>query len=166
MAPMIVTQSGQLQSRPANETSQHVRKFSRQSVCSFCITNKRCVVSLSTTDTETISQSWTPKKWITRHLTQSEALSEITSPVFNLHVEHRRLFSRLCNKQIINKNPSSRNTQTKTNISVFAGGINGGEEVGVMEANGSGFRRILLLALCISGIWSAYIYQGVLQETL
>ncbi|KAH0939653.1 hypothetical protein HID58_007114 [Brassica napus] len=35
-----------------------------------------------------------------------------------------------------------------------------------MEANGSGFRRILLLALCVSGIWSAYIYQGVLQETL
>ncbi|KAL1551001.1 UDP-galactose/UDP-glucose transporter 3 [Salvia divinorum] len=35
-----------------------------------------------------------------------------------------------------------------------------------MESHGSGLRRVLLLAFCISGIWSAYIYQGVLQETL
>ncbi|KAH7570133.1 hypothetical protein JRO89_XS05G0050300 [Xanthoceras sorbifolium] len=35
-----------------------------------------------------------------------------------------------------------------------------------MEAHGSGFRRVLVLAFCVAGIWSAYIYQGVLQETL
>ncbi|XP_047960030.1 UDP-galactose/UDP-glucose transporter 3-like [Salvia hispanica] len=35
-----------------------------------------------------------------------------------------------------------------------------------MESHGSRLRRVLLLAFCISGIWSAYIYQGVLQETL
>ncbi|XP_057777138.1 UDP-galactose/UDP-glucose transporter 3 [Salvia miltiorrhiza] len=35
-----------------------------------------------------------------------------------------------------------------------------------MESHGSGLRRVLLLAFCISGIWAAYIYQGVLQETL
>ncbi|KAF4360881.1 hypothetical protein CsatB_018885 [Cannabis sativa] len=35
-----------------------------------------------------------------------------------------------------------------------------------MEAHGSGLRRILVLAFCVTGIWSAYIYQGVLQETL
>ncbi|XP_010044716.1 UDP-galactose/UDP-glucose transporter 3 isoform X1 [Eucalyptus grandis] len=35
-----------------------------------------------------------------------------------------------------------------------------------MEAHGAGLRRVLVLALCVGGIWSAYIYQGVLQETL
>ncbi|XP_022945255.1 UDP-galactose/UDP-glucose transporter 3-like isoform X1 [Cucurbita moschata] len=35
-----------------------------------------------------------------------------------------------------------------------------------MEAHGSGLRRVLVLAFCVAGIWSAYIYQGVLQETL
>ncbi|KAK9192044.1 hypothetical protein WN943_020660 [Citrus x changshan-huyou] len=35
-----------------------------------------------------------------------------------------------------------------------------------MENHGSGFRRVLLLAFCVAGIWSAYIYQGILQETL
>ncbi|KAL4392242.1 hypothetical protein AHAS_Ahas03G0325500 [Arachis hypogaea] len=35
-----------------------------------------------------------------------------------------------------------------------------------MEAHGSGLRRVLILAFCVAGIWSAYIYQGVLQETL
>ncbi|CAN1321633.1 UDP-galactose/UDP-glucose transporter 3 [Linum perenne] len=35
-----------------------------------------------------------------------------------------------------------------------------------MEAHGPGSRRVFLLAFCIAGIWSAYIYQGVLQETL
>ncbi|TXG56467.1 hypothetical protein EZV62_017780 [Acer yangbiense] len=35
-----------------------------------------------------------------------------------------------------------------------------------MEAHGSSFRRVLVLAFCVAGIWSAYIYQGVLQETL
>ncbi|KAG7032199.1 UDP-galactose/UDP-glucose transporter 3 [Cucurbita argyrosperma subsp. argyrosperma] len=35
-----------------------------------------------------------------------------------------------------------------------------------MEAHGSGFRRVFVLAFCVAGIWSAYIYQGVLQETL
>lgn len=34
-----------------------------------------------------------------------------------------------------------------------------------MESHGS-FRRIFVLAFCVAGIWSAYIYQGVLQETL
>ncbi|KAL1299397.1 hypothetical protein HN51_043900 [Arachis hypogaea] len=35
-----------------------------------------------------------------------------------------------------------------------------------MEAHRSGLRRVLVLAFCVAGIWSAYIYQGVLQETL
>lgn len=35
-----------------------------------------------------------------------------------------------------------------------------------MEAHGAGLRRVLVLAFCVSGIWSAYIYQGFLQETL
>ncbi|KAJ6906889.1 hypothetical protein NC652_024330 [Populus alba x Populus x berolinensis] len=36
-----------------------------------------------------------------------------------------------------------------------------------MEARGgSSLRRVLVLAFCVAGIWSAYIYQGVLQETL
>ncbi|KAE8716087.1 UDP-galactose/UDP-glucose transporter 3 [Hibiscus syriacus] len=35
-----------------------------------------------------------------------------------------------------------------------------------MEATGVGLRRALVLAFCVAGIWSAYIYQGVLQETL
>ncbi|WVZ09703.1 hypothetical protein V8G54_014233 [Vigna mungo] len=36
----------------------------------------------------------------------------------------------------------------------------------LMEAHGGGLRRILLLAFCVAGIWSAYIYQGVLQENV
>ncbi|KAK4763706.1 hypothetical protein SAY87_013144 [Trapa incisa] len=35
-----------------------------------------------------------------------------------------------------------------------------------MEAHISGLRRVLVLAFCVAGIWSAYIYQGVLQETV
>ncbi|XP_062161069.1 UDP-galactose/UDP-glucose transporter 3 [Alnus glutinosa] len=35
-----------------------------------------------------------------------------------------------------------------------------------MEAHGAGLRRVLVLGFCVIGIWSAYIYQGVLQETL
>ncbi|CAG7867024.1 unnamed protein product, partial [Brassica rapa] len=35
-----------------------------------------------------------------------------------------------------------------------------------MESHGSGLRRVLLLSFCVAGIWAAYIYQGVLQETL
>ncbi|KAJ8773741.1 hypothetical protein K2173_006391 [Erythroxylum novogranatense] len=35
-----------------------------------------------------------------------------------------------------------------------------------MESHGTGLRRVLVLAFCVAGIWSAYIYQGVLQETL
>lgn len=35
-----------------------------------------------------------------------------------------------------------------------------------MEAHGAGLQRVLVLAFCVAGIWSAYIYQGVLQETL
>ncbi|XP_073116696.1 UDP-galactose/UDP-glucose transporter 3 isoform X2 [Elaeis guineensis] len=35
-----------------------------------------------------------------------------------------------------------------------------------MEAHGGGVGRVLLLAFCIAGIWSAYITQGVLQETV
>ncbi|XVF85973.1 hypothetical protein PTKIN_Ptkin17bG0159900 [Pterospermum kingtungense] len=35
-----------------------------------------------------------------------------------------------------------------------------------MEAHGAGLRRVLVLLFCVTGIWSAYIYQGVLQETL
>ncbi|EXB63844.1 UDP-galactose/UDP-glucose transporter 3 [Morus notabilis] len=35
-----------------------------------------------------------------------------------------------------------------------------------MEAHASGLRRVFVLAFCVAGIWSAYIYQGVLQETL
>nr|ACU18391.1 unknown [Glycine max] len=35
-----------------------------------------------------------------------------------------------------------------------------------MEAHGGGLRRILVLAFCVAGIWSAYIYQGVLQENV
>ncbi|KAI5420880.1 hypothetical protein KIW84_044642 [Lathyrus oleraceus] len=35
-----------------------------------------------------------------------------------------------------------------------------------MEAQGGGLRRVLVLAFYVTGIWSAYIYQGILQETL
>ncbi|CAI0387609.1 unnamed protein product [Linum tenue] len=35
-----------------------------------------------------------------------------------------------------------------------------------MEAHNAGLRRVILLAFCIAGIWAAYIYQGVVQETL
>ncbi|XP_073294155.1 UDP-galactose/UDP-glucose transporter 3-like [Primulina huaijiensis] len=35
-----------------------------------------------------------------------------------------------------------------------------------MQSTNSGLRRILLLAFCVAGIWAAYIYQGVLQETV
>ncbi|XP_057508554.1 UDP-galactose/UDP-glucose transporter 3-like [Actinidia eriantha] len=35
-----------------------------------------------------------------------------------------------------------------------------------MESHGGGLRRVLVLAVCVAGIWSAYIYQGVLQETV
>ncbi|KAL8550355.1 hypothetical protein ACS0TY_008974 [Phlomoides rotata] len=35
-----------------------------------------------------------------------------------------------------------------------------------MEAHGSGIRRVYLLLFCVAGIWSAYIYQGLLQETV
>ncbi|CAI9092692.1 OLC1v1028009C1 [Oldenlandia corymbosa var. corymbosa] len=35
-----------------------------------------------------------------------------------------------------------------------------------MESHGSGLRRVFLLSFCVAGIWSAYIYQGVLQEIL
>jgi UDP-galactose transporter B1 len=35
-----------------------------------------------------------------------------------------------------------------------------------MESHGSGLRRVLLLSFCVAGIWAAYIYQGILQETL
>ncbi|URE42729.1 solute carrier family 35 member [Musa troglodytarum] len=37
-----------------------------------------------------------------------------------------------------------------------------------MEGHGAaaGVERVVLLALCVAGIWSAYIYQGVLQETV
>ncbi|KAK7839506.1 udp-galactose/udp-glucose transporter 3 [Quercus suber] len=35
-----------------------------------------------------------------------------------------------------------------------------------MEIHGDGLRRVLVLAFCVAGIWSAYIYQGFLQETL
>ncbi|RWR79744.1 UDP-galactose/UDP-glucose transporter 3 [Cinnamomum micranthum f. kanehirae] len=35
-----------------------------------------------------------------------------------------------------------------------------------MEGQGSGIGRVLVLAFCVAGIWSAYITQGILQETL
>ncbi|KVH97733.1 UDP-galactose/UDP-glucose transporter 3-like [Cynara cardunculus var. scolymus] len=35
-----------------------------------------------------------------------------------------------------------------------------------MEFHGVALRRVLELVFCITGIWSAYIYQGVLQETV
>ncbi|XAR56029.1 hypothetical protein NMG60_11036312 [Bertholletia excelsa] len=35
-----------------------------------------------------------------------------------------------------------------------------------MESHGAGLQRVLVLAFCVAGIWSAYIYQGVLQETV
>lgn len=41
-----------------------------------------------------------------------------------------------------------------------------GSHHALMEAHGGGLRRILVLAFCVAGIWSAYIYQGILQETL
>lgn len=40
------------------------------------------------------------------------------------------------------------------------------EPTAAMEAKGSGLRRVFILAFCVAGIWTAYIYQGVLQETL
>ncbi|XP_078429641.1 UDP-galactose transporter 3 [Wolffia australiana] len=33
-------------------------------------------------------------------------------------------------------------------------------------SGGSALRRVLVMAFCVAGIWSAYITQGVLQETL
>ncbi|KAI3911767.1 hypothetical protein MKW92_012301 [Papaver armeniacum] len=35
-----------------------------------------------------------------------------------------------------------------------------------MESHGGGASRVMVLCFCIAGIWSAYITQGVLQETL
>ncbi|XP_043704688.1 UDP-galactose/UDP-glucose transporter 3-like [Telopea speciosissima] len=35
-----------------------------------------------------------------------------------------------------------------------------------MEGNSTGVGRVFLLSFCVAGIWSAYITQGVLQETL
>ncbi|OVA09052.1 UAA transporter [Macleaya cordata] len=35
-----------------------------------------------------------------------------------------------------------------------------------MESHGAGIGRIVVLVFCIAGIWSAYITQGVLQETV
>ncbi|PIN04078.1 hypothetical protein CDL12_23391 [Handroanthus impetiginosus] len=35
-----------------------------------------------------------------------------------------------------------------------------------MESHSAGIRRVFLLAFCVAGIWAAYIYQGVLQETV
>ncbi|KAL1539415.1 UDP-galactose/UDP-glucose transporter 3 [Salvia divinorum] len=35
-----------------------------------------------------------------------------------------------------------------------------------MESRGSGMHRVFVLAFCVAGIWAAYIYQGVLQETV
>ncbi|KAK9107706.1 hypothetical protein Syun_023717 [Stephania yunnanensis] len=35
-----------------------------------------------------------------------------------------------------------------------------------MEGHGAGAGRVLVLAFCVAGIWSAYITQGVLQETV
>ncbi|KAL5992162.1 UDP-galactose/UDP-glucose transporter 3 [Asimina triloba] len=35
-----------------------------------------------------------------------------------------------------------------------------------MEGSATGIGRVLVLAFCVAGIWSAYITQGVLQETL
>ncbi|XP_047959430.1 UDP-galactose/UDP-glucose transporter 3 [Salvia hispanica] len=35
-----------------------------------------------------------------------------------------------------------------------------------MESRGSGIHRVFVLAFCVAGIWAAYIYQGVLQETV
>ncbi|KAJ8647036.1 hypothetical protein MRB53_000059 [Persea americana] len=35
-----------------------------------------------------------------------------------------------------------------------------------MEGQGAGIGRVLVLAFCVAGIWSAYITQGILQETL
>jgi UDP-galactose transporter B1 len=34
------------------------------------------------------------------------------------------------------------------------------------RGGGSMAGRVAVLAFCVAGIWSAYIYQGVLQETL
>ncbi|AQK82430.1 UDP-galactose/UDP-glucose transporter 3 [Zea mays] len=36
----------------------------------------------------------------------------------------------------------------------------------VVGVSGSMAGRVAVLAFCVAGIWSAYIYQGVLQETL
>lgn len=41
-----------------------------------------------------------------------------------------------------------------------------GESSAAMELHASGLRRVLILAFCVAGIWAAYIYQGVLQETV
>ncbi|XP_021807601.1 UDP-galactose/UDP-glucose transporter 3 [Prunus avium] len=35
-----------------------------------------------------------------------------------------------------------------------------------MEVHGSLLQRVLVFSFCVIGIWTAYIYQGVLQETL
>jgi UDP-galactose transporter B1 len=37
---------------------------------------------------------------------------------------------------------------------------------GARGGGGSMAGRVAVLAFCVAGIWSAYIYQGVLQETL
>ncbi|EPS68547.1 hypothetical protein M569_06222 [Genlisea aurea] len=35
-----------------------------------------------------------------------------------------------------------------------------------MESHNAGLRRVFVLVFCVAGIWAAYIYQGVLQETV
>ncbi|KAF8378421.1 hypothetical protein HHK36_029760 [Tetracentron sinense] len=55
---------------------------------------------------------------------------------------------------------------TRLRFSALAGSINSGDISSGMENHGVGIGRVLVLAFCIAGIWSAYIYQGVLQETL
>ena len=48
------------------------------------------------------------------------------------------------------------------------GGVNGVVRPRPRDGGGGGSMagRVAVLAFCVAGIWSAYIYQGVLQETL
>jgi UDP-galactose transporter B1 len=47
------------------------------------------------------------------------------------------------------------------------GGVNGVVRPRPRDGGGGSMAgRVAVLAFCVAGIWSAYIYQGVLQETL
>ncbi|KAF4375260.1 hypothetical protein F8388_001017 [Cannabis sativa] len=69
-------------------------------------------------------------------------------------------------KENLSPNRFSKRLSDGPNLRQTLKRCRGSPSAAEMEAHGSGLRRILVLAFCVTGIWSAYIYQGVLQETL